>query len=115
MQLQYDSWHVSVHNAQICADCHLPEEPVASLFWDAVFGIRDLWKFNVVGEWAEPIRATPRTQRFVQENCIRCHGARVHASISDERFCWECHRELYHRNQLWKDEQVTRRSDDPRN
>jgi cytochrome c nitrite reductase small subunit len=115
MQLEYDSWHVSAHNAQICGDCHLPAEPVSRLFWDAVFGIRDIWKFRVVGEWDEPIRAKPRTQAFVQENCIRCHGAKVHAAISDERFCWECHREFYHRNQLWKDEQASRRYDDPRN
>lgn len=115
MQLEYSSWRVSKHNAQICADCHLPHEPVASLFWEAVFGIRDVWEFRIVGKWEEPIRAKPRTQRFLQENCIRCHGAKVHAAISEDRYCWECHRELYHRSQLWKDEQALRRSHDPRN
>ena len=115
MQLEYDTWHTSKHNAQICGDCHLPEEPISHLFWDGVFGVRDLWKFNFVGRWDEPIRATERTKRFIQENCIRCHGAKVHAAVSEDRNCWECHREMYHRQQEWKAEQDLRRRDDPRN
>jgi cytochrome c nitrite reductase small subunit len=115
MQPEYQSWHVSKHNAQICADCHLPAEPVSRLFWDSILGIRDVWEFAVVGKWPEPIRALPRTQEFLQQNCIRCHGAKVHAAVSSERYCWQCHRELYHRQQLWKDEQTLRRSYDPRN
>lgn len=115
MEPEYASWQVSKHNSQICGDCHLPEEPVARLFWDSVFGMRDMWEFNVIGEWSEPIKATPRTQRFLQENCIRCHGTKAHAAVSEYRFCWECHREIYHRQQLWKDDQTTRRNHDPRN
>lgn len=114
MEPEYDTWRASKHNAQICGDCHLPEEPIAHLFWDGIFGIRDLWKFNVVGSWPEPIRATGRSQRFIQENCIRCHGAKVHAAVSEDRHCWECHREMYHRQQAWKADQDQRRRDDPR-
>ena len=115
MQLEYSSWQVSKHNSQICGDCHLPEEPVHRLFWDSIFGVRDVWEFRVVGKWNEPIRAKPRTQRFLQENCIRCHGTKVHAAISNDRYCWECHREIYHRTQLWENEQAARRAYDPRN
>lgn len=115
MEPEYESWQVSEHNSQICGECHLPEEPVTSLVWDAYFGMRDVWAFNVVGEWDEPIYATERTQTFVQENCIRCHGTTAHAAVSEDRYCWECHRDIYHRGQAWESEQAQRRSDDPRN
>ncbi len=115
MQPQYDAWRVSVHNSQICAECHLPEEPVSALFWDAMFGARDIWKFNIVGEWDEPIYASERTRTFAQENCIRCHGTTAHAAISEDRYCWDCHREIYHRGQAWAVEQAQRRTDDSRN
>lgn len=115
MQLEYDAWRISDHNSQICGDCHLPEEPVTRLVWDSYFGMRDMWKFYVVGEWDEPIEAKPRTRTFVQENCIRCHGTKAHAAISPDRYCWECHREIYHRQQAWSAEQARRRSDDQRN
>lgn len=114
MQIEYDSWRVSVHSSQVCGDCHLPVEFFSRTAWDAFFGMRDFYKFHVVGEWDEPIVGQPHTVRFVQENCIRCHGYTAHAAISEDRQCWDCHREMLHRHQLWKDEQAQRRIDDPR-
>lgn len=115
MQLEYDAWQTSVHSSQICGDCHLPEEFFSRTAWDAYFGMRDFYKFSIIGKWDQPIHASAPTKQFLQDNCIRCHGFTAHAAVSEDEYCWSCHRELFHRNQLWKVEQAQRRTDDPRN
>ena len=114
MQMEYDTWHTSKHSGLICGDCHIPPQFFKGLVWDAYFGARDFYKFYGVGKWDEPLLAQPHSWEFVQENCIRCHEYRAHSSISDDRNCWDCHREMYHRQQLWAEEQTQRRIDDPR-
>lgn len=115
MQLEYDTWNTSIHSSQICSDCHIPPQFIKGTVWDAYFGMRDFYEFYVKGEWPDPILALPPSKEFLKENCIRCHGYTAHASVSEDRDCWDCHRELYHRNQLWQAEQAQRRIDDPRN
>jgi cytochrome c nitrite reductase small subunit len=108
MDLEYDAWRVSAHNAQICGDCHLPAETVSHYAWDAYFGMRDMWEFFVTGDYPEIIRAKPVSQDFLADNCLRCHGAKVHAARVEDRRCWDCHRSVMHRQTLWGIEQGAR-------
>lgn len=83
-----------------CNDCHLPNtNAVSHWFWDGVFGVKDLVRYNL-GTFAQQpanIEATDITRRMIQENCRRCHARLVsHVDVAG-RECWSCHREMYHR------------------
>jgi len=96
MESQYEAWfHVGAHRSIRCVDCHLPHEnlPVYYL-WKSIDGMKDVVVFYS-GRVPETITISPRQERTVQANCIRCHEARVD-KIDRQRKCWDCHRFLQH-------------------
>ncbi len=97
MESQYEAWfHVGAHRSIRCVDCHLPHQNLPMYYvWKTVDGMKDVL-FFYSGNVPEDIRISPRQERFVQANCIRCHEARVEM-IDQERNCWSCHRFLQHR------------------
>jgi cytochrome c nitrite reductase small subunit len=108
MAPQYATWFHSRHRpVATCNDCHVPHDnKVRHYAFKASDGARHAFFFTFRLE-PQVIRIHSAGQRVVQENCIRCHGAAVHAtSIIDVRGddahaedglrCWACHRETPH-------------------
>lgn len=116
MENQYEAFEASVHSRlDSCNDCHLPNTGfVRHYAAEAFVGARDLlyWNLNRI---PEHIEARERSRHWIQENCVRCHrlllGA-LHPAVED-RWCWECHRQIYHdyetrtdpdtRRRIWED------------
>jgi cytochrome c nitrite reductase small subunit len=97
MRPQYDSWQkASHHGVASCVDCHLPQTFVAKYLAKASNGYHHSKGFTFQ-DFDEPIRIKPRNQLILQDNCVRCHEAMVHALLSasrtdrDEVECVHCH------------------------
>lgn len=103
MEPQYAAWEAGSHNhLDSCNDCHLPNTGfVRHYAAEAFVGVRDLVEFNL-NMIPEQITARERSRGWIEENCIRCHGDLTEPIHSQEesRRCWECHRELFHDEQL---------------
>lgn len=103
MEAQYEAWQSSSHgHLESCNDCHLPNTGfVRHYAAEAFVGTRDLVEFNL-NMIPEQITARERSRGWIKENCIRCHDDLtdpIHTN-EQERWCWNCHRELYHDEQL---------------
>ncbi|WP_373498538.1 cytochrome c nitrite reductase small subunit [Desulfococcus sp.] len=96
MQGQYEAWfNVGAHRGIRCVDCHLPHENLPTYYvWKSIDGMKDVIVFYS-GNTPEVIQVSERGQKFIQNNCIRCHSERV-ARIDQDRNCWDCHRFLQH-------------------
>ncbi len=95
MNDQFDAWLKSGHrHAATCVECHLPPGGLPKWVAKAEHGFRHSMAFTLQN-FKEPIEIRPRDQRLVQVNCLRCHGAFVHAvSVSPagrELDCLRCH------------------------
>lgn len=99
MEPQYRSYVMSPHGdaTESCNDCHLPNDSfVRHWVADAFVGTRDLIEWNLA-IFPEYIRVKPRSERWLTENCHRCHGDLVaHVAIPDDTHCWDCHRNVQH-------------------
>lgn len=99
MEPQYATYVRGTHSeaAESCNDCHLPNNSfVRHWLADAFVGTRDLveWNLNLVPEY---ITATPRSRRWIAENCRRCHADLTqHVELAEGRWCWDCHRQVQH-------------------
>jgi cytochrome c nitrite reductase small subunit len=78
MQGQYDSWLKSGHAAVAsCVDCHLPQDNLVNNYLaKAENGWHHSWAFTFQN-FHEPIQITPKNERLLQNNCVRCHAAIV--------------------------------------
>jgi cytochrome c nitrite reductase small subunit len=104
MAPQYATWHDSRHRGvATCNDCHVPHDhPVRHYAFKASDGLRHAFMFTFRLE-PQVIRIHAAGQRVVQQNCVRCHAAAVHATrlpaargdAVDSR-CWACHRATPH-------------------
>jgi cytochrome c nitrite reductase small subunit len=97
MNAQYDAWLKSGHrHVAGCVDCHLPHEGLAKWVAKSEHGFRHSMAFTLQN-FKEPIEITPRDRLIVQENCVRCHEAFVHAVFAspgpagEELRCMHCH------------------------
>jgi cytochrome c nitrite reductase small subunit len=108
MATQYATWFHSRHRqVATCNDCHVPHDnKVRHYAFKASDGARHAFMFTFRLE-PQVIRIHAAGQRVVQDNCIRCHGAAVHATTLTEvrgddvhaeqgLRCWACHRETPH-------------------
>ncbi len=103
MQLEYTTFEHSVHTDKIqgCDDCHLPNNNFFShWFWAGVVGARDIAEVTFHAVPAS-ITATPRSQRWLEQNCKRCHLPlqNTHPQYGPNQVCWSCHHEVTHRTQ----------------
>jgi cytochrome c nitrite reductase small subunit len=104
---QYATWSHSRHRpVATCNDCHVPHDNILRHYaFKASDGARHAFMFTFRLE-PQVIRIHRAGQRVVQENCVRCHAAAVHATQlgeasgdarpQDAMRCWECHRETPH-------------------
>jgi cytochrome c nitrite reductase small subunit len=101
MNEQYDGWEKSGHrHTATCVECHLPHAGLAKWWAKADHGFRHSAAFTLQN-WKEPIEITPKDRELVQENCVRCHTALVHALVetgSDRGGidCLHCHASAGH-------------------
>lgn len=97
LNAEYEAWfHSGAHRRILCVDCHLPNDTkVRHLVWKGVEGVFDSVAFYG-GKVPEDIVITKRGAAFVRENCLRCHEETM-ALVREDRNCWECHRQLSHK------------------
>lgn len=98
MKPQYEAFQGSVHSGLgSCNDCHLPNTGFVR-HWtaDAYVGTRDLLEFNLDFGIPPYLKAKPMSKRWIEENCRRCHRTAVSHMQTQGKYCWECHREMYH-------------------
>jgi cytochrome c nitrite reductase small subunit len=103
MTEQYEAWLKSGHrHVATCVECHLPHEGLAKWAAKADHGFRHSAAFTLQN-FKEPIEITPRDRAMVQVNCLRCHGALLHAvyaspgPLREELDCLHCHAGAGHR------------------
>jgi cytochrome c nitrite reductase small subunit len=100
MDTEYEGWYNAGHRDwAACGDCHTPHAFIPKYLYKAESGMHDVLAFST-GNIPTAIRAKLRTQKIVQENCIRCHEEAVSAMLASEqefdRNCFDCHRSTAH-------------------
>ncbi|RUT73262.1 cytochrome c nitrite reductase small subunit [Ancylomarina longa] len=108
MAPQYATWNHSSHReVATCNDCHVPHNNVFNKYYfKAKDGLRHASIFAMRKE-PEVIFILEAGKKVVHNNCIRCHNqllsdpklaAKVpnNAHNTQDRVCWECHREVPH-------------------
>lgn len=108
MSPQYATWSHSSHREWAhCNDCHVPHNNVINKFYfKAADGLRHATIFTLRRE-PQVIQIRHAGIGVVQKNCIRCHDHLLHGfkylageshqyQESNERLCWDCHREVPH-------------------
>jgi len=105
---QYATWCHSTHReVATCNDCHVPHNNVFNkYFFKAKDGLRHASMFALRME-PEVIFILDEGKEVVHNNCVRCHSQQLtdpklaakvpnHAHNTQDRVCWECHREVPH-------------------
>ena len=105
---QYATWgHSSHREVATCNDCHVPHNNVFNkYFFKAKDGLRHASMFALRME-PEVIFILDEGKEVVHNNCVRCHSQQLtdpklaakvpnHAHNTQDRVCWECHREVPH-------------------
>ncbi len=108
MAPQYATWNHSSHREWAsCNDCHVPHNNVLNKYYfKAKDGLRRATMFTLKLE-PQVIYIHEAGRSVVQNNCIRCHNRQVtdaklassvtdHVSHTQDRICWDCHREIPH-------------------
>ncbi|GAB7088338.1 cytochrome c nitrite reductase small subunit [Marinifilum fragile] len=108
MAPQYATWNHSSHReVATCNDCHVPHNNVFNKYYfKAKDGLRHASMFALRME-PEVIFILDEGKKVVHNNCIRCHSQQLtdpklaaqvpnHAHNTQDRVCWECHREVPH-------------------
>jgi cytochrome c nitrite reductase small subunit len=108
MAPQYATYNHSSHReVATCNDCHVPHNNVFNkYFFKAKDGLRHASLFALRME-PEVIFILEEGKQVVHNNCIRCHSQTLtdpklasqipnHAHNTQDRVCWECHREVPH-------------------
>ncbi len=108
MAPQYATWNHSSHREWAnCNDCHVPQNNVFNKFYfKAKDGLRHATVFTMRAE-PQVIFIKEEGAEVVHQNCIRCHQKQItdpklvatvdgHAVHTQDRKCWECHREVPH-------------------
>ena len=108
MAPQYATWNHSSHREWAnCNDCHVPHNNALNKYYfKAKDGLRHATVFTMRAE-PQVIFIKEEGAEVVHQNCIRCHEQQItdpklKATVSNfsahtqDRKCWECHREVPH-------------------
>ena len=99
MRASLDSWSSSSHRLVVCNDCHLPHAFPSKYAAKAENGFRHSAAFTFLD--VQVLRATPRTVRVLNRNCVRCHEAMVSMILATGEegtlACTRCHSRVGHR------------------
>ncbi|GAD19740.1 cytochrome c nitrite reductase small subunit [Helicobacter fennelliae] len=64
----------SPHKDVVCIDCHLPHSFIAKWIGKAQSGLGHAYYFTFDKNLPTHFSANQHTKKWVQDNCIRCHG-----------------------------------------
>jgi len=101
MQDHFDSWQHSSHqHVAVCADCHLPHDPIGKLVTEGDNGFFHSLAFTL-DNFHDPIQIKPRNRRVTQGACLHSHESLVHDMLPDDPTgemlaCVHCHRDVGH-------------------
>jgi cytochrome c nitrite reductase small subunit len=101
MQDHFDSWQHSSHqHVAVCADCHLPHDPIGKLVTEADNGFFHSLAFTL-DNFHDPIQIKPRNRRVTQAACLHCHESMVHGMLPEDPSgemlaCIHCHSDVGH-------------------
>jgi cytochrome c nitrite reductase small subunit len=109
MSPQYTTWSHSSHKSITnCNDCHVPHNNILNKYYfKAKDGLRHATIFTLRKE-PQVIFIREAGIRVVQQNCLRCHehamdliitknhGTTINKLYTQERLCWDCHRDVPH-------------------
>ncbi|MCD4681472.1 MAG: cytochrome c nitrite reductase small subunit [Bacteroidales bacterium] len=108
MAPQYATWNHSSHREVAnCNDCHVPHNNVLNKYYfKGKDGLRHATVFTMRAE-PQVIFIKEEGKEVVYNNCIRCHSEEIidprieakvdnYMHILDNRYCWDCHREVPH-------------------
>ena len=100
MDAVYERWYHAGHKQwATCNDCHTPHPLIRKYIVKATSGYHHVTAF-FFGDIPVSIRAKESSQEIIQENCIRCHEAKVvnilDSSMKFDRKCYDCHRSAAH-------------------
>jgi cytochrome c nitrite reductase small subunit len=101
MDSHYENWYHAPHSQWTeCVDCHLPHENIVVYYLEkGRQGAKDVFAFTT-GNIPDAIRASETSKNIIQDNCVRCHSAKVSDIMSGaqpyDRYCWDCHRAIAH-------------------
>ena len=100
----YVSHRNSSHGRDVsCNDCHLPHTSLACEYaFKAVDGLKHAYAFTVHTE-SQTVSLSSFASPVVQENCMRCHEARMSevsagSPQTSGMKCWDCHKDVVHGN-----------------
>ena len=111
MDQQYSSWMKSSHRSvAVCNDCHTPHDLIGKYSTKARNGFWHSYYFTL-GNFHEPIQATPRSRQIAESACRDCHSSTIRTMIHAEEVptfaddgrratnalaCTSCHRDVGH-------------------
>ena len=102
MNLVYEGWIKGGHqHVAVCNDCHVPHDFIGKWLTKADNGLHHSWAFTFK-EIPPSLRAKEKSQRVVQDNCIRCHSEMAENAAAGSSgagpalACKACHRQAGH-------------------
>lgn len=97
MNYEVETLARSAHRDLSCLDCHSPKGFLEKPIDEIETASRHLWVFTT-GQTPDVIKPNHEAQEIIQANCASCHSAisgPTHIGTQD-RFCFECHRDTPH-------------------
>ncbi len=108
MAPQYATWNHSSHREYAnCNDCHVPQDNFFNKYYfKGKDGARHATAFTLRNE-PQVIFIRDEGKEVVYGNCVRCHAEEIvdprveglvdnYMHILNDRYCWDCHREVPH-------------------
>ena len=97
----YASWQRGSHSRDaVCVDCHLPHRNIVAMNrFKATDGLKHSFIFTA-GTEPQVIELSREAVPVIQTNCVRCHPgqfAMIRLAGTEERRCWDCHRDIHMR------------------
>ncbi|WP_075860373.1 cytochrome c nitrite reductase small subunit [Carboxydothermus pertinax] len=96
MEKEYQGYLKKPHSGKVsCGGCHLPAGFPRYGIEKTYSGIRDFLSFSY-RTYPDVIKISARSQKIVEENCLRCHQGATEKLLGVAQRCTFCHRQVFH-------------------